>query len=445
MSDPMRLLELAAIQLWQSAILAIALGAALGSSRSWRAAARCRLAVLTLTASILLPLGALLPWPRITLKPLPAPSFANYTVHWSGQAVESALASPGMWAKLSESLAMPLLALWGLGAGALLVRIAGHVRQMRRIADGATIVPELALDGAKIAQSPRISSPMVVGIFRPLVVLPSGYGSGGSADQLRTILAHEAAHVRRHDAIVGLLQRVAQALLWWNPALYWINDRIDEEREKACDEAAVAAAGDPLLFAQALVGCARRLSAIRHPGLALAIARRPSLLSRRIEHVLTYQSRKAPPAQAAVLLTCAAIFLFCLAAATPRLASDAPRPALAVEARQDRRPAVRTSGKARQPQIARIAISSDHRDNGSATSDRVERNTDRPVGSAHPTLVDDRLGSTGAPVAMEVRPISEPLPADPSILDNHRFDALTRQYRKFDSFTRLFARFTGPA
>jgi len=443
MDDPVRLLELAAVQLWQCAILAAGLWIILTSTRSWRAASRCRLAVSALAASLLLPLGALLPWPSVTLEPLLTAPLAHSTVDWGEVVAKSSLGLSDDSAGFSETITMSLLVLWGLGALAFLVRMVGNIREMSRIADAAIIAPELAVEGLTVARNPTVSSPMVVRIFRPMIILPVDYGADGSADQLRTILAHEMAHVQRYDPIVGLLQRVAAAVFWWNPALHWINNRIDEEREKACDEIAASVAGDPVLFAQALLGHARHLSDTRHPELALAIARRPSLLSRRIEHVLTYQSRKPAPAQTAAIVICTAAALFGLIAATPRLTSDVSPAAPKMESRKDRLHGIRISGQGESRQIVEMAAS-DRMDTETAAPNHWRRKTGLPAGAAHPGTTNAITMSTMSRPASEVSLSSQPVRPD-SADPYRRFDTLTRQYRKFDAIAQQFARFDRPA
>src|SRR5690606_32589603 len=99
--------------------------------------------------------------------------------------------------------------------------------------------------------------------------------------QLRAVIAHELAHVRRLDAFVNLFQILAEALLFYHPALWWLNRRVRAERELCCDEVAVSMTGDRLSYARALAAMAEWKCP---PGLAMAANRAP--LPARILHVL---------------------------------------------------------------------------------------------------------------------------------------------------------------
>ena len=69
---------------------------------------------------------------------------------------------------------------------------------------------------------------------------------------MEAILAHELAHIRRHDYAVNVLQTLAETLLFYHPGVWWMSNRIREEREHCCDEIAVGVCGDALGYARAL-------------------------------------------------------------------------------------------------------------------------------------------------------------------------------------------------
>jgi hypothetical protein len=101
-------------------------------------------------------------------------------------------------------------------------------------------------------QSTRAAVPMVVGWLRPVVLVPTAALTGLSTAQLRAVLAHELAHIKRHDAVVNLLQSVFESLFFFHPAVWWLSNRLRVEREFCCDDIAVATCGDPLTYAKAL-------------------------------------------------------------------------------------------------------------------------------------------------------------------------------------------------
>ena len=92
----------------------------------------------------------------------------------------------------------------------------------------------------------------MVGWLRPTILLPVAMLAGLPAEQVEALLAHEIAHIRRHDYLVNLLQRLAEAILFYHPAVWWISREIRREREHCCDDIAVSATGDAILYAEAL-------------------------------------------------------------------------------------------------------------------------------------------------------------------------------------------------
>jgi len=70
--------------------------------------------------------------------------------------------------------------------------------------------------------------------------------------QIEAVLAHELAHIRRHDYLVSVMQSVIETLLFYHPAVWWVSQQVRRERECCCDEMAVAVGGDRLAYARAL-------------------------------------------------------------------------------------------------------------------------------------------------------------------------------------------------
>lgn len=97
-----------------------------------------------------------------------------------------------------------------------------------------------------------LEAPAVIGWFRPVVLLPLTALSGLSEDQLSAVVAHELAHIRRFDCFVNLFQIATETLLFYHPAVWWLNKRIRAERENCCDDAALVVCGNPIEYARAL-------------------------------------------------------------------------------------------------------------------------------------------------------------------------------------------------
>jgi beta-lactamase regulating signal transducer with metallopeptidase domain len=105
----------------------------------------------------------------------------------------------------------------------------------------------------RLLASDRVDSPSVIGWLRPVILAPVGMLSGLAPGQVEALLAHELAHVRRHDYLVNILQGIAESLLFYHPAVWWISNQIRAEREHCCDDLAVeASGGDVLVYARAL-------------------------------------------------------------------------------------------------------------------------------------------------------------------------------------------------
>lgn len=104
----------------------------------------------------------------------------------------------------------------------------------------------------RLAQSSAVDVPSVAGFLKPVILVPASSLSGLSIRQLEMVFAHELAHIRRHDYLVNMLQSVAETLLFYHPAAWWISRQIRVERENCCDDLAVATCGDALEYARAL-------------------------------------------------------------------------------------------------------------------------------------------------------------------------------------------------
>ena len=120
-----------------------------------------------------------------------------------------------------------------------------------------------------LLESSHVDVPTVIGWMRPVILLPISALSGLAPHQLEAILAHELAHIRRHDYVVNLVQTLVETLLFYHPAVWWLSRQIRMERENCCDDVAVSLCGDPFLYAQALADLEERRG--RHPELALAV------------------------------------------------------------------------------------------------------------------------------------------------------------------------------
>ncbi len=161
--------------------------------------------------------------------------------------------------------------------------------------------------------------PSLIGWIRPVVLLPTSALAGLTPEQLDAVLAHELAHLRRHDYVINLLQAVIETLLFYHPAVWWVSKRTRDERELCCDELAIEACGDPVVY----VGALAALEELRAPGSsALALAATDGDLLRRTRRLLRLPVRETNTA--AWLGSCAAIVAIAFALLGAQAADQAP-------------------------------------------------------------------------------------------------------------------------
>lgn len=238
------------------------------------------------------------------------------------------------WATAGELLGRwipAVVALWALGASLLLMRLLGGwwaTRVLRRSAVGrapdALVRSVAELRRAmgirrqvQLLQSTRIDVMTVVGWLSPIILVPTSSVTGLSMPQLRAILAHELAHVRRHDVLVNALQRIAETLLFYHPAVWWTSHLLRVERENLCDDAAVRVSGNALTYARALAA----LEGLRATPGSLALAANGGSLLARVRRLLQPGYQPTAGVSLPVLVT-AGSFL-ALALIIPPLANPA--------------------------------------------------------------------------------------------------------------------------
>jgi len=244
----------------------------------------------------------------------------------------------------SEQFLLWVVTVWLAGAMVFWVRLAGgwviaaRVRSMlvRRAPPEwqetlRKLGAQIGLSSSSPAQllvSALVEVPAVVGWLRPVVLVPVGALSGLPAEHLEALLLHELAHIRRHDYLINILQSVAESLLFYHPAVWWVSGHIRAEREQCCDDVAVSISGDAITYARALA----QLESYRPAHLNSAIAANGGSLANRIARLLG-QSRPAvrtglEPGVITVagLLVVAAYGLFGQSADPPRFAVASIKP-----------------------------------------------------------------------------------------------------------------------
>lgn len=207
---------------------------------------RCRLWLLVI---VRLAWPVSLPSPVSLFNLLVAPS------GWVGPEHSSRYFADEVLAQLDRVVTHPLVAgVWAVGAGVLLLRAlaaAGWAFWVRTTArplasweawwllQDCKEASGLA-DPVAILESARVKSPCLLGLFRPALILPAGLHGELTKSELRLIMLHELAHLRRRDLALNWVLAAVEIFHWFNPMVWALTRRIREEREEACDERALA-------------------------------------------------------------------------------------------------------------------------------------------------------------------------------------------------------------
>jgi beta-lactamase regulating signal transducer with metallopeptidase domain/uncharacterized GH25 family protein len=266
--------------LWQGAIIAALLFGLLRQLTAKQAKQRyvCALAALCLVV-----LGGLVTWSILNYEPTQA-SVTQAVASSDGQTVQAATGST--FHDSPDKTSPPLLpsperqpwqtwalGTWLMGSILMLIRMAMTMvgaRQLRRQCcrleqgDILELVESLCTQmhitrPVPVFVSEHLSVPGVIGCIWPTLLLPVSVTTGIPTEDLKAILSHELNHIKRYDYLVNVFQMVIEALLFFNPMIWWISRQIRIEREACCDAASIALTGQRLKYAEVLVAWTARL------------------------------------------------------------------------------------------------------------------------------------------------------------------------------------------
>jgi beta-lactamase regulating signal transducer with metallopeptidase domain len=225
--------------------------------------------------------------------------------------VTSTFSLPSHWA-------LWLALAWAVGASVFLLRIVAGVLQIRGLRKRSTPI-ELSSLGAGVRKqlqdhglrrelglysSSEVRVPLAIGFLHPAIILPSWTLKGLSAQELNSVVVHEIAHIRRWDDWTNLAQKVVAALFFFHPAVWWIENRLELEREMACDDVVLSEDSNPREYANCLVSLAEKSFSRRQIGLAQAAVMRMRHIAQRITQILDtnrcHRTTIAKPVLAAV-------------------------------------------------------------------------------------------------------------------------------------------------
>jgi beta-lactamase regulating signal transducer with metallopeptidase domain len=208
---------------------------------------------------------------------------------------KSVITLPISWT-LYLFVAWAAIALWGLlGVGRGLWHL--HVLRQTCVSVDSTRLDVRLQETLARNQSPRaitlcvsdrVQVPTAIGLVRPAVVLPHWVMQELPHDELKQILLHELAHLRRWDDWTNLIQKIVKALFFFHPAVWWIEKRVSLEREMACDDAVLAETASPRAYAECLAHLAEKTLIRRTVALAQAALGKIHQTSLRVALILDW-------------------------------------------------------------------------------------------------------------------------------------------------------------
>lgn len=239
--------------LWQSTLFAAALGLLTLAFHKNAAAVRYGL-WFAASLKFLLPFSALMALGGFLFGPL-APAYSAppiftrmVTVARPFSDAYSAVVAPPVWDLNMTAL---FLGLWFCGfvalSGLWLIRSARLYALVRDARDVSTALP------LPVKTSTALLEPGLVGIWRPVLLLPEGILQRLSPQEMDAIEAHERCHCRRRDNLTAAIHMLITNLFWFHPLLWWLGGRLIAERERACDESVLDAGNDPATYADSIL------------------------------------------------------------------------------------------------------------------------------------------------------------------------------------------------
>jgi beta-lactamase regulating signal transducer with metallopeptidase domain len=201
---------------------------------------------------------------------------------------------------VSTSVAWYIFVAWATVAVAGLARVILATFQVRRLRANAVPVDMESLPAdiralieeaqksrpVSVLVSESLEVPTAIGFRNPAVIFPAWMLETTPAEELKYILLHELAHLRRRDDWTNLAQKVLKAMLFFLPSVWWIERRLSLDREMACDDAVLAHSGAPRRYAECLAHVAERSFLRRQLALAQAAVSRVRQLTERVTMIL---------------------------------------------------------------------------------------------------------------------------------------------------------------
>jgi beta-lactamase regulating signal transducer with metallopeptidase domain len=230
--------------------------------------------------------------PRMVLDAAPQPSFSISTTQEAGQPAPGP--TPARPVRLSSVLQW-LFVMWIIGVIAVLVKLAKSHLTLRRALKRSLPVGLEALGcneseelcaAANLRLSSEVRSPVLCGLFRPTILLPSDITAWTTASERRAMIHHELAHVNRRDTLTNSLQIVLQTVFFFHPLVRYACRQLSLEREMACDDKVVEMGASAEVYAEGILKVAER-SLVSDGVYQLALYSARQHLERRIDMILS--------------------------------------------------------------------------------------------------------------------------------------------------------------
>jgi beta-lactamase regulating signal transducer with metallopeptidase domain len=238
--------------LWQSTLFAAGAGLLTLALRNYGAQVRFWL-WFSASLKFLIPFAALTALGGYLLVPvapqMSAPAF--FMMQPAAQPFSAPMSALSAPAATGPRLTLFLLVFWGTGVAAVLARWLVRWFQLRRILRGAVDMPVAA--PVIVKQAPSSIEPGLVGVWKPVILLPQGIAEHLHGAEMDTIIDHEICHLRRRDNLLAATHMLVEALFWFHPMVWWLGARLNAERERACDESVLASGRSPHVYAEAIL------------------------------------------------------------------------------------------------------------------------------------------------------------------------------------------------
>lgn len=204
----------------------------------------------------------------------------------------------GKWVDQLSNYLYVFLIVWLIGSGWRIFNVSRSLIRTRHIINTASPLENQnafsAFNKFRILTSEISTSPIVVGLLHPVIVLPKSLLTKLNERQLGPIVLHESAHIERGDLWVGIIEELIAILFWWSPVIRILCRKIHITRELACDMRAAKKLASGKHYAQSLIDCAQLMLTQNQNVLAMGLFSKKKELIRRVNEVLKIKNVNLP-------------------------------------------------------------------------------------------------------------------------------------------------------